>query len=255
MKDTEERVIIKYNYFLLNKQLLSPEEYDRRMQASYMQMRKITNEIKNSYEKIIKEDYTDKNWERDGRNVTNNMNTFKKLYTDLTNKVNYVRENSLIKNEGTVTKVEEALENAKKTTLQYIQAINEKTKYYNNNFEMVGPVADEPAPAQQEIVMDLMNNKEMLENRRKELESIHKTAAILKDTTDQMAQDLNKQGAQLEEIEANVIASKENAEKAHKEIVKADEMSRGNRKKMLCLIFFVFVAIGGITAILLALIL
>ena len=223
------------------------------MQASYMQMKKISNEIKNNYEKIIKEDYTDKNWERDGRSVNNSINTFKKLYTDLTNKVNYVKENSLVKNEGTVSKVEEALESAKKTTLQYIQAINEKTKYYNNDFELTSPQDSEPAPQQQEIVMDLMNNKEVLENRRKELENIHKTAAILKDTTDQMAQDLNKQGAQLEEIEANVITSKENAEKAHQEIVKADELSRGNRKKMICLICIVFLAIGGITAILVSL--
>jgi hypothetical protein len=223
------------------------------MQASYMQMKKISNEIKNNYEKIIKEDYTDKNWERDGRAVNNSINTFKKLYTDLTNKVNYVKENSLIKNDSTITKVEEALESAKKTTLQYIQAINEKTKYYNNDFELTSPQDSEPAPQQQEIVMDLMNNKEVLENRRKELENIHKTAAILKDTTDQMAQDLNKQGAQLEEIEANVITSKENAEKAHQEIVKADELSRGNRKKMICLICIVFLAIGGITAILVSL--
>ena len=225
------------------------------MQASYKQMKKISNEIKNSYDKIVKEDYTDKNWERDGRAVTNTINTFKKLYNDLTNKVNYVKENSLVKNEGTVSKVEEALESAKKTTLQYIQAINEKTRYYNNDFEMNSPSVEEPAPAQQEVVMDLVNNREVLEKRRKELESIHKTAAILKDTTDQMAQDLNKQGAQLEEIEANVITSKENAEKAHKEIVKADELSRGNRKRLLCLILFVLVAIGGITAILLSLIL
>ena len=225
------------------------------MQASYMQMKKISNEIKNNYEKIIKEEYTDKNWERDGRTVTNTINTYKKLYDDLSNKVNYVKENSLVKNEGTVSKVEEALESAKKTTLQYIQAINEKTRYYNNDFEMNSPSVEEPAPAQQEVVMDLVNNREVLEKRRKELESIHKTAAILKDTTDQMAQDLNKQGAQLDEIEANVITSKENAEKAHKEIVKADELSRGNRKRMLCLIFFVFVAIGGITAILLSILL
>ena len=223
------------------------------MQASYMQMKKISNEIKNSYDKIVKEDYTDKNWERDGRTVTNTINTYKKLYDDLSSKVNYVKENSLVKNEGTVSKVEEALESAKKTTLQYIQAINEKTRYYNNDFEMNSPSVEEPAPAQQEVVMDLVNNREVLEKRRKELESIHKTAAILKDTTDQMAQDLNKQGAQLEEIEANVITSKENAEKAHKEIVKADELSRGNRKRMLCLIFAVFIAIGGITAILLSL--
>ena len=220
------------------------------MQTSYMQMKKISNEIKNNYEKIIKEDYTDKNWERDRRSVDNSIKTFKNLYTDLTNKVNYVKENSLIKNDSTITKVEEALETAKKTTLQYIQAINEKTKYYNNDLELTSPQDSEPAPQQQEIVMDLMNNKEVLENRRKELENIHKTAAILKDTTDQMAQDLNKQGAQLEEIEANVITSKENAEKAHQEIVKADELSRGNRKKMICIICTVFLAIGGITAVL-----
>ena len=225
------------------------------MQASYMQMKKISNDIKNSYDKIVKEDYTDKNWERDGRTVTNTINTYKKLYDDLSNKVNYVKENSLVKNEGTVSKVEEALESAKKTTLQYIQAINEKTRYYNNDFEMNSPSVEEPAPAQQEVVTELIDNREVLEKRRKELESIHKTAAILKDTTDQMAQDLNKQGAQLEEIEANVITSKENAEKAHKEIVKADELSRGNRKRMLCLIFAVFIAIGGITAILLSLLL
>lgn len=188
-----------------------------------MQMKKYGNEIKNSYEKIIKEDYTDKDWERDGKNVTNNINAFKVSYNDLTEKVNYVKENSLIKNEGNVSKIEENLETAKKTTFQYIQAIKEKTRYYNNNFEMSNPAVDEPVPQQQEIVMDLVNNKEVLENRRKELESIHKTAAILKDTTDQMAQDLNKQGAELDEIEANVIQSKENAEKAHKEITKADE--------------------------------
>ena len=228
---------------------------EKKMQATYMQMRKISNEIKNSYEKIIKEDYTDKNWEKDGRNVTNNINAFKKIYTELTNKVDYVKENSLTKNEGTISKIEEALENAKKTTLQYIQAINEKTKYYNNNFEMADPAVDESVPQQQEIVMDLMNNKEVLENRRKELENIHKTAAILKDTTDQMAQDLNKQGAQLEEIEANVITSKENAEKAHQEIVKANEISRGNRKRLFCLIFMVLIAIGAIAAILFSLIL
>ena len=171
-------------------------------------MKRISNDIKIYYEKIIKENYTDKNWEKDGKAVTNSINTFKKLYNELNDKVNYTKENSLIKNEGTVSKVEEALESAKKSTLQYIQAINEKTRYYNNDFEMNNPADEEPAPQQQEIVMDLMNNKEVLQKRREELENIHKTAAILKDTTDQMAQDLNKQGAQLEEIEANVITSK-----------------------------------------------
>ena len=94
--------------------------------------------------------------------------------------------------------------------------------------------------------MDLVNNKEVLDKRREELENIHKTAALLKDTTDQMAVNVNKQGAMLDEIETNVITSKENAEKAKKEIVKADELSRGNKKKLLCLLLIILVAIGGI---------
>ena len=110
-------------------------------------------------------------------------------------------------------------------------------------------------PQGQEVVMDLVNNKEVLDKRREELESIHKTAALLKDTTDQMAVNVNKQGAMLDEIETNVITSKDNAEKAKQEIIKADELSRGNRKRLLCLLFIILVAIGGIAAIVLSLVL
>ena len=103
-------------------------------------------------------------------------------------------------------------------------------------------------------VLEIMNNQEALQNRRKEIEQIHQTAALLKETTDKMATDVNKQGAMLEEIEANVINAKENAGKAKQEITKADEISRGNRKRLICLIVIILVAIGGITAIILALI-
>ena len=106
---------------------------------------------------------------------------------------------------------------------------------------------------QQELVVDLLNDKEVLQKRREELEAIHKTAAYLKDTTDTMVKEVEKQGAQLDEIEANVITSKENAEKAHQEIKQANEISKGNRKKLLCFIFIILVAIGVITALLICL--
>ena len=61
--------------------------------------------------------------------------------------------------------------------------------------------------------------------------------------------------AVLEEIEANVIESKNNAEKGKKEIMKADEISRGNRKRFFCLLCIILVALGGIAAIILSLVL
>ena len=58
----------------------------------------------------------------------------------------------------------------------------------------------------------------------------------------------------LDDIEANVTVAEDNANKAKEEITKADEISKGNRKKFICIILIVFVAIGGISAIILSLI-
>ena len=120
--------------------------------------------------------------------------------------------------------------------------MNEHSEQNNNNL-----------PQQQEVVMDLMNNKEVLEQRRKELEGIHKTAAILKDTTDQMAKDVHQQGVMLDDIENQVSNAHDNAVKAKKEISDANEMSKGNSKKMCCFIFIILITVGVIVAIILSL--
>lgn len=105
------------------------------------------------------------------------------------------------------------------------------------------------------LVQDLQTNKEILEERRKQLEAIHQTSAKIKDISDSMAKQLNEQGAILDDVEQNVETTKDNAVKAKEEITKADEMSRGNRKKMLCLILIIILAVGVISAILLSLML
>ncbi len=151
--------------------------------------------------------------------------------------------------------IEALLNDSNEVKENQLAAIKENTKNYSTNFEMSEQEDYGGIPQGQEVVMDLVNNKEVLDKRREELENIHKTAALLKDTTDQMAVNVNKQGAMLDEIETNVITSKENAEKAKKEIVKADELSRGNKKKLLCLLLIILVAIGGISAIVLSLVL
>ena len=75
-------------------------------------------------------------------------------------------------------------------------------------------------------IQDLANNKEVLDERRKNLEAIHQTSAKIKDMSDAMAKQLDEQGAILDDIEANVITAEDNAAKAKEEIKKADEMSR-----------------------------
>ena len=49
--------------------------------------------------------------------------------------------------------------------------------------------------------------------------------------------------------------AEENAKKANEEITKANEMSKSNRKRMICFIVIIVVAVLGITGILLSLIL
>ena len=105
------------------------------------------------------------------------------------------------------------------------------------------------------LIQDLANNKEVLEERRKQLESIHQTSTKIKDISDTMAKQLDEQGAILDEVETNVITAEDNAKKAKNEIKKAEETSRGNRKKMICYIVIILVFLLATTAITLSLIL
>ena len=100
-----------------------------------------------------------------------------------------------------------------------------------------------------------MNNKEILEQRRKELQDIHKTSSIIKETTDQMAIDLQKQGEMLDNIEDQVFKAEANVDSAEKEIYKANEYSKGNTKRLCCIIAITLIATGVVVAIVLSLVL
>lgn len=213
----------------------------------------MTKNIENYYNKIIETSYDAKSWQKDRTKVNKDINNFEKLFKELSNKVDESKDSSDPNVLNTINKIQSELEKSKAKIFAYINKIRDKVMNFTP-MEMNESEENNLESNNQIMTMDLMNNKEVLEQRRKELEDIHKTAAALKDTTDQMALDVEKQGAQLDEIEANVIKSNENAEKAKEEIVKADEISRGNRKKMCCLILIIFLAIGGITAILLSII-
>lgn len=99
---------------------------------------------------------------------------------------------------------------------------------------------------------EIQNRDVIIENRGKELQEIHKTAAKIRDMTDQMVVHVHEQQEGLNNIEANVEKVKDNVIEAKKETVEAEELQRSNSKRLCCLIIIIALAIGGVTAILLS---
>ena len=101
------------------------------------------------------------------------------------------------------------------------------------------------------MVQELQNNQEVIKQRGKELQEIHQISNEIKDISDSMVNKISEQGAILDDIEGNVAETEDNAKKSKQEIIKADEMSRGNRKRMICYIVIIAAAILAITGIIL----
>ena len=224
------------------------------MKNDYLQLKKFMNNIKGHYNKVKNESFAQQEWSNEGQKINSDITNFENYFSKLSKSVSQIKDNALERNyEDIINQIDEALEKGEDTKSQ-IRAIREKTSNYTNNFENNSNEGMGVNQVEGQV-MAIMNEQDVLDKRRKELENIHSTAALLKDTTDKMAVDVNKQGAVLEEIEANVIESKNNAEKGKKEIMKADEISRGNRKRFFCLLCIILVALGGIAAIILSLVL
>ena len=217
-----------------------------------MELRKISKQVDIDFKKVMNDEYTETDWKKDGRKINLNIKNLDNVKSQMKNKID---EEKLVNKEDTnIGKIEKYLQEVEDNIVPLTFKINEKTKYYN--LEEENQTSEEVnAPQGEMLIQDLANNKEVLDERRKNLEAIHQTSAKIKDMSDAMAKQLDEQGAILDDIEANVITAEDNAAKAKEEIKKADEMSRGNRKKYICLIIIVLVAIGAITAILLSLIL
>lgn len=200
----------------------------------------------------MNDEYKETDWKKDGRKINLNIKNLDKVKNELKNKL--VDEKLINKGDSNLDKIEEYLQEVEERIVPLAYKINEKTKYFNLEDESQTTVASQNQPQGEMLIQDLANNKEVLEERRKQLESIHQTSAKIKDMTDTMAKQLDEQGAILDDIEANVNVAEDNANKAKEEITKADEISKGNRKKFICIILIVFVAIAGISAIILSLI-
>jgi len=217
-----------------------------------LELRKVSNDIYNDYKKVTKDEYDENNWKRDHIKINTNIKNFENNKSYLKNKISEIK--SVNKEDENLLQIEKYVENVENDIVPLILKINDKTKYYNLEGEDEKQ-EEENQPQGDMLIQDLANNKEVLEERRKQLESIHQTSAKIKDISDTMAKQLDEQGAILDEVETNVITAEDNAKKAKNEIKKADETSRGNRKKMICYIVIILVFLLATMAITLSLIL
>ena len=223
---------------------ISIERFQQDLQKNYLSLKKASDQVKKDYQKVINDSFIENDWNNEGRKITTNMNNFQKLMKDLSKKIDYAKSSDINDNDikDTLDKVESELENAKANVEPMILKIKNKISTYANNFQLAAQ-QEEKEENGKELIMDLMNDNDVLEERRKNLEDIHKTAAQMKEITDKMAQDVNQQGALLDEIEGKVIESEENANKAKQEIEEANKISKSNKK---CVIFYIIIILGSL---------
>jgi t-SNARE complex subunit (syntaxin) len=233
---------------------------DENLRQSYLNLKKASEQVKKDYNKLIKEDFGDQEWKKDGNKINNNLRKYEKMLKDVTRNLEQAKDSGSASEEN-ITTVDEGLDKIRDQYEPMVRAMKEKINQFNIDMEMDekdGPGENEQDDGQQEqeqVEVNLMNNQEYLGQRRKELQEIHKTAALIKDTTDKMAQDVHQQGEMLNDIEEKVVKTEDNVEKAGKEINRANELSKGNTKRLCCIIWIVIIVIGVVLAVVLSLIL
>jgi len=233
---------------------------DENLRQSYLNLKKASEQVKKDYNRLIKEDFGEQEWRREGKKINNNIRKYEKMLKDVTRNLEKARDSEAA-SEDNITTVDEGLDKIRDQYEPMVRAMKEKINQFSIDLEMderEGQGENEQDDGQQEqeqIEVNLMNNQEYLGQRRKELQEIHKTAALIKDTTDKMAQDVHQQGEMLNDIEEKVVKTEDNVEKAGKEINRANELSKGNTKRLCCIIWIIIIVIGVVLAVVLSLIL
>ena len=198
--------------------------------------------------------YDETTWKNEGRTINSDLTNFDNTRKYIEEKIE--EEKRIKGTDENLQMIEEYLESVNNEIVPLADEIYQKTKYYTlPQEESYNEDNNANVPQGNVLVQDLANNQEVLQERKKQLEQIVETSAKIKDISDAMVKQLNDQGVILDDAEAKVKESEENAKKAREEINKADQLSRSNKKKFYCLVVIIVLAILTITAILLALIL
>ena len=185
--------------------------------------------------------------------IEKDITSFDKALKDL--KIELSKEENNNNNEA-ILMTRNYVDEVERDVSPIVQRLKEKIQYFIPLVERSDEDNREEENQQQKLVIqDLSNNEEILKQRGKQLNEIHQISSQINEMTNEMSKKVVDQGIILDKIEDNVIQTEKNATEAKKEIIKADEMSRSNRKRMMCYIIIIVVAILAIGSILLSLLL
>ena len=185
--------------------------------------------------------------------IEKDITSFDKALKDL--KIELSKEENNNNNEA-ILMTRNYVDEVERDVSPIVQRLKEKIQYFIPLVERSDEDNREEENQQQKLeIQYLSNNEEILKQRGKQLNEIHQISSQINEMTNEMSKKVVDQGIILDKIEDNVIQTEKNATEAKKEIIKADEMSRGNRKRMMCYIIIIVVAILAIGSILLSLLL
>ena len=100
------------------------------MQKKFLELKKVSNQIKNDFIKIINEDYSENEWKNDSKKMKQNIKTFEHLKNLLKNKVEMEKHNNNNEEKDSLNIIENYLNQVETDIVPLINKINEKTKYY-----------------------------------------------------------------------------------------------------------------------------
>ena len=116
---------------------------------------------------------------------------------------------------------------------------------YNNNNSNNNLIGNEQ---KLQYKQQLLSNSEYLEKRGKDLQKIQETAAKINALSETIKAQVYEQGKQIDIIEDNVVQTDLNINKAMLEIEKAKKTEKGSKKKLLCILFWIFFVICAIVS-------
>ena len=222
------------------------------LRQSHQNFRKIVINLKNIYKKISSDNYSIHQFKENKDKINNIVKAYENSRDSLLEKLESLGDDE---NSDEIGIIKYGLEKDRNEVDSMVEEIKEKltqiktdmnVEMEDNNQEYNNELSQDQT---QIITENLVNNQEILKKRGEELKHIHRTAGIIKDTTDFMLEKTKEQGEMLNVIADKVDKTDENVTEAAKQIDKADVYSKGNNKRMSCYIAIIVMSIGLILTI------
>ena len=223
-----------------------------KLRESHQNFKKTVINLKNLYKKISSDNYSDHQFKENKDKINIIVKSYEKSRDSLLEQLENLGDDE---DSDEIGIIKYGLEKDRNEVDPMVDEIKEKLtqiktdmnlEMEDNNQEYNNELSQDQT---QIITENLVNNQEILKKRGEELKHIHRTAGIIKDTTDFMLEKTKEQGEMLNVIADKVDKTDENVTEAAKQIDKADVYSKGNNKRMSCYIAIIVMSIGLILTI------